>query len=324
MTDIQTIAHPVSKQMEECRRMFDSFMTHSNPLLNEVLQRVALRKGKMMRPLLTLLCAKLFGEIVEKTLLSALTFEFLHTASLIHDDVVDESDQRRGLTSVNFSYNNKIAVLVGDYILANCLQTAAMTDNPKLVTLVSKAAQDLADGELLQMRNVLNRDITQEIYFHIIASKTAALFSAAAESGAISGGASSEECEAAHSIGHNIGICFQLKDDVFDFVAGAEIGKPTGNDLREGKLTLPVLHALNSANDASMWNLARKVKEGKISSDEIEILVDFTIRNAGIDHTTQVMNDYAQKAKDILNKFPPSEVTHSLNAFIDYVVERNF
>ncbi len=325
MIDIIQLAKPVEREMNQCKDSFDSFMQHSrNLLLNDVLQRITSRKGKMMRPLLTLLVAKLLGEINENALSSALSFEFLHTASLVHDDIVDESCERRGNPSVNQLFGDKVAVLVGDYLLSHVLVNAAKTKNTRLVEIVAKVSEYLADGELLQLRNIYNRDISEEVYFHIIQGKTAELFAAAAEGGALSVNANEKDLQTMRSFGETVGICFQIKDDIFDYIAGAEIGKPTGNDMAEGKLTLPVIHALFSTNQTDMFALANKVKDGSVSADEIATLVRFTLDNHGIEYAEQVMEKYAEKAKSLLACYPESDVKASLMDYVDYVIERNF
>ena len=323
MTSIQHISQPVSEEMDLCRQRFDSFMTHNNVLLNEVLQRVASRKGKMMRPLLTLLSAKLFDEIGENTILAALTFEFFHTASLIHDDIVDESGIRRGEASVNEAYNNKVAVLVGDFILANALDTASQVQDPRLVAILSQTAKRLADGELLQLHNIENQELSEKVYFDIIRRKTAALFTACAEAGAMSVTDNTADIERLHQFGEIIGTCFQIRDDIFDYVSGSEIGKPTGNDLHEGKVTLPLLHALNVTNDAQMLHLVHLVKEGKASGDHITTLVNFAVNSGGIEYAEQQMKHLAQQAHELLNDYPDTPVRQALHNYIDYVITRS-
>lgn len=323
MTSIQHISQPVSEELDLCRQRFDSFMTYNNVLLNEVLQRVASRKGKMMRPLLTLLSAKLLGEIGENTILAALTFEFFHTASLIHDDIVDESGVRRGETSVNEAYNNKVAVLVGDFILANALDTASQVNDPRLVAILSKTAKHLADGELLQLHNIENRELSTSVYFDIIKRKTAALFAACAEAGTMSVTNQSADIERLRQFGEIAGICFQIRDDIFDYVSGSEIGKPTGNDLREGKVTLPLLHALNVTNDAQMLHLVHMVKEGRADNSHIATLVKFAVNHGGIEHAKQTMIHYAELAHQLLNNYPDSPVRQALHDYLDYVISRS-
>lgn len=324
MVDIKDITRPVETEMKLCRERFDTFMSHNNELLNAALQHVASRKGKMMRPLLTFLCAKLCGGINDKTQLTALTFEFFHTASLIHDDIVDESCLRRGKASVNSRYDNKVAVLVGDFILANALDTASQTNSSKLVAILSETAKQLADGELLQLSSTRKQDFSEKEYYKVIKGKTAALFRACAEAGAISANENSEHLNLLSEVGENIGICFQMRDDIFDYVAGEEIGKPVGNDMQEGKLTLPVIYALNVTKDAQMLHLAHKVKEGTITEAEIATLVIFTLNAGGIDYANSEMQKRSDTTHQMLNLFPESATVQALHDYVDYVCERPF
>ena len=245
MDKLQQIKLPIDKEFEEFRRLFDSSLQSSNSLLSEVLSYIKQRNGKMMRPILALLIAKLFGEINDSTLHAALSLELLHTASLVHDDVVDESDKRRGQSSVNAIYNNKVSVLVGDYMLATSLKHSAMTREITIVDLVACLGQNLSEGEIIQLANINASEFSEEVYYDVIRKKTAALFTASAEAGAISVHASDEMVKNARLFGEMIGIAFQIKDDIFDYYSSDEIGKPTGNDMREGKLTLPALYVLN-------------------------------------------------------------------------------
>lgn len=246
MNKIELIRKPVEKELGEFKLLFDDSLKSSTPLLNEVLSYIKKRNGKMMRPILVLLMAKLFAAPNASTLHAALSLELLHTASLVHDDVVDESNQRRGQSSVNAMYDNKVSVLVGDYLLATSLKHAAVTGQIELVDLVSRLGQELSEGEIIQLANINNLDFSEEIYFDVIRKKTAALFTASAESGAVSVKASEENIKLAALFGEMIGIAFQIKDDIFDYFENEELGKPTGNDMLEGKLTLPALYVLNN------------------------------------------------------------------------------
>ncbi len=322
MDALQTIREPIEEEMAHYKEVFDSYLSHSNALLNEVLNIIGERRGKMMRPILTLLAAKLFGNVGDAVINAAVAFEFCHTASLVHDDVVDGSDQRRGQTSVNGSHDNRVAVLVGDYILANALQCASDAGSLRLIKILSGACQCLANGELLQLRSVHNRAISEEVYFDIIRNKTAALFSACAESGAMIANASEEDIATLRKFGEIIGICFQIRDDIFDYSDSSEIGKPTGNDMKEGKLTLPVIHALYKVNSEEMFVIARKVKEGDVTQDEVVLLVDFAKKNGGIEYATETMCRYAAEAKLLLEKYPDSSVKSSLLSYVDYVLGR--
>ena len=310
--------------MEKYRVLFDSYLEHSDPLLHEVFVQISSRKGKMMRPVLTLLVTKLLGGTVDdKCLHTAATFEYLHTASLVHDDIVDESEQRRGDESVNYSYGNKVAVLVGDYLLSNALLCASKVGDVRLIGIVSKVAQALASGEILQLDNISNQSIDESVYFDIINRKTASLFSACAEAGALIASAGQDIVEMMFQFGHAVGMCFQVRDDIFDYGSNVSIGKPTGNDMKEGKLTLPLIYALNSAGNERMFSLAQKVKRGEVVQEEIDELVHFTRLNGGIDYAAEVMNDFACKAKSILATFPESDVRDSLMLYVDYVIQRN-
>ena len=324
MDALQQIRKPIEAEMSQYKQVFDSYLVHANPILQKVLCAISSRRGKMMRPALVLLAAKLVGgEANERSVYTAATFEFFHTASLIHDDIVDESEERRGQESVNNAYGNQVAVLVGDFILANALLCATKTGQIELVGIVSAAAQKLADGELLQLNNVKNETITEDVYFHIIRNKTAALFAACAEAGVLSVSSDEKMRQIFHDFGKYIGICFQIRDDIFDYHHDTQIGKPTGNDMKEGKLTLPVIHALLATCNEEMLALARKVKSRQVSQDEIDMLVDFTKKNGGIDYAEKMMNDYAQKAKDLLASFPDSDVKQALIAYVDYAIDRS-
>ncbi len=324
MDILQQIKKPIENELSQYRNVFDSYLVHDNPLLNSALSAVSSRKGKMMRPILTILTAKLLGEVNDNTIYTAATFEFFHTASLLHDDIVDESDERRGQPSINNSYGNKVAVLVGDYILANALINASKTGNTHLVEVVSKAAQELSSGEILQLSNVQNESFSTDVYFDIIYGKTAALFSACTEGGAMSVNASKDNVDNLREIGRLIGMCFQIRDDIFDYYSDASIGKPTGNDMKEGKITLPVIYALNKTNDEAFKKIALRVKSGEVTQDEIDALVNFTKENGGIDYAVKVMNDFADKAKDILSSYPDSDIKSSLVHYIDFVIGRTF
>lgn len=320
---LEQIRRPILDDLKCFRNEFESSLEHSNPLLNSVLKLVSSRKGKMMRPMLTLLVAKLCGGVNQKTIHAACTYEFFHTASLLHDDVVDESDERRGQQSVNDAYSNKVAVLAGDFILALSLKHSAKTGLPQLIDIFSVAAQDLADGELEQLNNLNNDSFSEDVYYHIIRNKTAALFASCAKSGAMTTDATDDVCELFRRLGEIIGICFQIRDDIFDYNEDANIGKPTGNDMKEGKLTLPVLYALNSTQNEEMIKLAKAVRAGEASENDIARLVEFTKQSGGIEYAVSAMRNYADQAKKLLNEYQDSDVKTALFAYIDYVVGRN-
>ena len=322
MDKLQQIKLPIDKEFEEFRRLFDSSLQSSNSLLSEVLSYIKQRNGKMMRPILALLIAKLFGEINDSTLHAALSLELLHTASLVHDDVVDESTERRGQLSVNAIFNNKVAVLTGDYLLATALVEVGMTRNYAIIDLVSNLGQDLAEGELLQLSNVSNPEYSEEVYFDVIRKKTAVLFAACMKAGALSVGVDDEKAEYARLFGEYIGLCFQIKDDIFDYYENKEIGKPTGNDMLEGKLTLPALYVLNSTQDKPAQEIAVKVKNGTATADEIARLIEFTKEHGGIEYATKVMVDFKEKALSLLAAMEDTDVKRALISYLDYVIER--
>ena len=283
------IKQPIMEDLDDFIKLFNDSLTHDDGLLSQVLTHIRQRGGKRMRPMLILLTAKNYGVVSSVTQYAAVGLELLHTASLVHDDVVDESSERRGQASVNATYNNKVAVLVGDYILSTALLNVSFTGNQRIVQYLADLGRTLAAGEILQLSSIQNQVISEEVYYQVINQKTAALFEACAAIGAISAGASDEEIAMASKFGQTLGIMFQIRDDIFDYYDSKEIGKPTGNDMTEGKLTLPVIYALNNSCYESMQTLARKVKEGTINQDEIAVLVEFTKQQGGIEYAEQKM-----------------------------------
>ena len=322
MDSISLIRTPIEAELANFKNLFDSSLASSNTLLDNVVSHIRQRSGKMMRPIVVLFVARLYGAVLPSTLHAAVSLELLHTASLVHDDVVDESSERRGQLSVNAIFNNKVAVLTGDYLLATSLVHAELTRSHPIIQLISSLGQDLADGELLQLSNVSNHNFSESVYFDVIRKKTAALFAACTKASAISVGVGEEDAEFARLLGEYIGICFQIKDDIFDYFDSKEIGKPTGNDMLEGKLTLPALHVLNKVQDRVAQEIALKVKEGTATSDEIARLIEHIKENGGIEYAVQTMNAYRQKAFDLLASLPESDVRVALRAYLDYVVDR--
>ena len=323
MSRLEQIKQPIQAEFEVFKQKFDASLQSSNPLLGEVINFIKQRRGKMMRPMLTLLMAKLCGKIEESTYYAAISLELLHTASLVHDDVVDESDKRRGQASVNALYDNKVSVLVGDFLLATSLTNAALTDNISLVKLVSCLGQKLSEGEIIQLSNTNASDFSEDVYFDVIKKKTAALFSTAAEAGVRSVESCNEIAEKAYRFGELIGIAFQIKDDIFDYNPSDSLGKPSGNDMKEGKLTLPALYVLNAFNDESMKKLALKIRSLEATDEEITLFIDYVKRNGGIEYATQVMIDYRNKALALLPKTASPDLKEALTSYIDYVIERS-
>lgn len=323
MDYLSLIKQPIEQDLNDFIALFNESLTHSDGLLGSALSHIRQRGGKRMRPMLILLTAKNFGKVSHVTQNAAVGLELLHTASLVHDDVVDESSERRGQASVNATYDNKVAVLVGDYILSTALLRVSLTDNQKIIQLLAELGRTLAAGEILQLSNIQNQDFSEDVYYQIINNKTAALFEACAKIGAISAGASEEEIIAAAKFGQNIGMIFQIRDDIFDYFDSKEIGKPTGNDMVEGKLTLPVLYAMNNSNLESMQTLARKVKAGTVNADEIAVLVEFTKRCGGIEYAEQKMEEIAVEARVFIERYVKEKaISDALTAYLDYVIQR--
>ena len=323
MSQLSLIKKPIEGYLDDFIKLFNDSLSHTDGLLSQVLEHIRSRGGKRMRPMLILLIAKNYGGISSVTQHSAVGLELLHTASLVHDDVVDESKERRGQASVNAEYNNKVAVLVGDYVLSTALLNVALTNNTHIVQSLAELGRTLSNGEILQLSNIQNSEFSEEVYYEVIKMKTAALFEACCEIGAMSANATEEDLEKAKSFGRNLGIIFQIRDDIFDYYDSKEIGKPTGNDMSEGKLTLPVLYALNSTHDAEMEEIARKVKRGDVTRDEIALLVDFTKANGGIEYAERKMLELRNKCLEYIDSESVSdEIRTSLTSYIDYVIQR--
>lgn len=321
---LQQIRKPIEVEMGEFIANFNAALTHDDGLLSQALAHIRQRAGKRMRPMLTLLMAKTFGEITDQTQYAAVGLELLHTASLVHDDVVDESNERRGQASVNATYDNKVAVLVGDFILSTALLSVAKTGNQRIVEYLAELGRTLSNGEILQLTNIQNQEISEEVYYQVIKQKTAALFEACAAIGALSSGADEDRVEAAKRFGQNLGIIFQIRDDIFDYYDAAEIGKPTGNDMAEGKLTLPVIYALQHSPYDSMLTLARKVKAGTVNTDEIAVLVEFAKQNGGIEYAEQRMWEFHGECSRFIDAHVSDPVIRTaLEAYLDYVIQRN-
>ena len=323
MDYLSLIKEPISAELEDFISLFNQSLSHDEGLLSQVLVHIRQRGGKRMRPMLILLMAKNFSRVSSVTQHAAVGLELLHTASLVHDDVVDESSERRGQASVNALYDNKVSVLVGDFILSTALLYVSKTHSEVIVRYLSELGRTLSDGEILQLTNIRNEAITETAYYEIIKRKTAALFEACAAIGAESAGASHDDVEAARKFGQNLGIIFQIRDDIFDYYDSKEIGKPTGNDMLEGKLTLPVIYALKSTGNAEMMMLARKVKAREVKQSEINQLVAFTKENGGIEYADQQMwKFHADCMRFIDERVGDSAIKTALKAYLDFVIER--
>lgn len=320
---LSIIKEPISSELADFIALFNQSLSHTDGMLSQVLDHIRQRAGKRMRPMLILLMAKNFGQITSATQHAAVGLELLHTASLVHDDVVDESAERRGQASVNKVFDNKVAVLVGDYILSTALLQVSFTHSEEIVRYLAELGRTLSNGEILQLSNIQNQEISENVYYQVIKQKTAALFEACAALGALSAGADEANIESARRFGQNLGIIFQIRDDIFDYYDLGEIGKPTGNDMVEGKLTLPVIYALKSTQDEDMMTLARKVKNGSVTAEEIARLVAFTKAHGGIEYADRRMWDFHAEAMLFLDtEVNDDAVRRSLKTYLDYVIER--
>ena len=324
MDILSEIRKPVEKEFNDFLNLFKKMLNSDDVTLGNVLLHIGNRGGKHMRPLLLILIAKAYGDVNEKTKRAAVGVELLHTASLVHDDVVDESDKRRGQPSVNSLFNNKISVLVGDYLLSSSISSFVDAENWQILRLMTEVCATLSSGEILQIENISNTEVSEETYYEIIYRKTASLFEACAGIGALSVNASEDDIRKAKELGKAIGMTFQIRDDIFDYYDSDAIGKPTGNDMLEGKLTLPVIYAINNSNDEEMTVLVDKVKRGDANKEEIGRLVAFAKENGGIDYAYSKMEEFTAQAKSIVNSIKEKAIRDALTAYIDYVSKRTF
>ncbi len=323
MDYLSNIKRPIEPDLEQFNSLFEESLSSDSELLTDVLNHIRQRMGKRMRPILVLLIAKAFGQISMVTQNAAIGLELLHTASLVHDDVVDEAKIRRGQASVNAIYDNQVSVLVGDFILATALLKISHTCNDRIVEALAELGRSLAKGELLQLSNVDSDEISEESYFEVIKKKTAAMFETCAVLGALSVEMPDEIVENCGMFGQNLGIAFQIRDDIFDYFSDQNIGKPTGNDMEEGKLTLPAIYALKKAENPKFLALAMKVKKRQATKEEIALLVEFTKENGGIEYAEKCIKSYQRAAMKFINKFITNQEIHaSLTSYVDYVVGR--
>lgn len=322
MPSTDKILQPVAAEMKEFNRFFREYLTTDTRLLNIVTRYIIKTKGKQMRPLLVFLSVKLLGDIKPSAYHAATLIELMHTATLIHDDVVDDSDMRRGFFSINAVWKNKIAVLVGDYFLAKGLLLSVEKNEHELLRIMSEAVKEMSEGELLQIEKARKLDISEELYLKIIRKKTAVLIASCSAAGATASGAGKESAEKMYRFGEALGMAFQIKDDLFDFVPGNKTGKPWGNDLREKKITLPLIHTLHNCDTSEKKKMLRIVHQKKIDDSDIRAVVDCINKYKGFEYATEKMEEYVSRATGILNSFHENEARKSLALFVDYVVSR--
>ena len=322
MSSLNKIQKPVEVEMAEFETYLGKIIQSDIPLLRVILNYIFRRKGKQMRPLLVFLTAKLNGVISESTYVAATFIELLHTASLVHDDVVDASNERRGALSINALWNSKIAVLAGDYILSRGLLISIENRRYDMLEIITGAAKKMSEGELLQLQKARKGNISEPDYLRIIQGKTAALISACTVCGAQSVTDNADTIRIMKEFGENIGIAFQIKDDILDYENTGFIGKPSGNDIKEGKITLPLIYALEQAPQFKKQNIVKIVKRAEKTSSEISEVINFVSEYGGLKYAGLRMNEYRDKALAVLDVYPESEVKNSLKEFIYYTTER--
>ncbi|MFB9862310.1 polyprenyl synthetase family protein [Rufibacter immobilis] len=319
---LNQIQAPIAVEMQEFEKKFRQSMQSNVLLLDKIMGYIVKRKGKQMRPMFVFFMAKLIQEqIPDATYRGAALIELLHTATLVHDDVVDDSNYRRGFFSVNALWKNKIAVLVGDYLLSKGLLLSLNNDDFGLLKIVSNAVREMSEGELLQMEKARRLDITEEVYFDIIRQKTASLIASCCAVGVASVGADAETVERARLFGEKVGLAFQIKDDLFDY-GTAEIGKPVGIDIKEKKMTLPLIYALHQADWLTKRRVIYNVKNNNGKADKINAVIDFVKKSGGLEYSIQRMNALHAEALQLLHTFPASPSRDSLEQLIRYTIER--
>jgi len=320
---LEVIQAPIAAEMEEFERKFRASMQTKVLLLDKIMGYIVKRKGKQIRPMFVFFTAKISGgdPLPEATFRGAALIELLHTATLVHDDVVDESNYRRGFFSINALWKNKIAVLVGDYLLSKGLLLSLENDDYELLKIVSNAVKELSEGELLQIEKARRLDITEDVYFDIIRQKTASLIASCCAVGAASAGADKETIERARLFGEKVGMAFQIKDDLFDFGTD-EIGKPVGIDIKEKKMTLPLIYALQQADWLTKRRIIYNVKNNDGRKDRVQAVIDFVKQSGGLDYAIQTMKNYRDEALLLLRTFPDSPSRTSLEQLINYTIER--
>lgn len=319
LKDIQT---PIAKELELFEKRFRESMHSSVPLLNRITQYIIKQKGKQMRPMFVFLSAGLCGNINDSTYRGASLVELLHTASLVHDDVVDNANERRGFFSVNALWKNKVAVLIGDFLLSKGMSLSVKHNELNLLKVMSDAVEEMSEGELLQIEKARKLDIEEPIYFEVIRKKTASLIAACCASGASSAGAPPEVVEKMHLFGEKVGIAFQIKDDLFDFGLD-DVGKPVGNDIKEKKMTLPLIYALRNTSTSAKRHIINLVKNHSENKEKVTEVIDFVRRSGGLDYAKEKMFQYQKEAFAILQYFPENEYRSALEQLVKFTTERN-
>lgn len=319
---VKEILAPIETEMKLFEVRFHESMKSKVPLLDKITHYIIRRKGKQMRPMFLFLTAKMLGEINEKTYQSASLVELLHTATLVHDDVVDDANERRGFFSVNALWKNKIAVLVGDYMLSRVLLHSLENDNIRALQIVARAVREMSEGELLQIEKARKLDITEEVYFEVIRQKTASLIATVCESAAASVDRE-DMADRMRKFGELVGLAFQVKDDIFDYGTPGNIGKPTGNDIRERKMTLPLIYALQHSDKTVRQELMNIVKNHNEEKKYVQRAIHLVIQSGGIEYAHKRMIELKTEALDLLADIPDSESKRALIGLVEYTVTRD-
>ena len=319
--ELRDIKMPIARELEEFERHFRDSVRSRVALLDKIMHYIVHRKGKQMRPIFVLLSARMCGDITPKTYTAASLVELLHTATLVHDDVVDDSHERRGLFSINALWKNKIAVLVGDYLLSRGLLVALDNKAYDILQIMSRAVRDMSEGELLQIEKARKLDITEEVYFDIIRKKTASLIAASCASGAASVTEDAGVIEKFYRFGEIIGTAFQIKDDLFDY-GDINVGKPRAIDIQEKKMTLPLIYTLQNVNGSTRKKLIRIVEKHNKDKKLVKELMTEVYQSGGIQYAQTVMESYVEQALSLVNELPPSAATQSMKDLVAYVIER--
>lgn len=319
---LSTIKSPIESELKTFEQYFRDTMKSKVPLLDRVMYYIVQRKGKQVRPMFVFLCAKACGEVQDATYVGAAMIELLHTATLVHDDVVDDANKRRGFFSINALWKNKIAVLVGDYLLSQGLLAALKNKEFQLLEIMSEAVQAMSEGELLQIEKARRLDIKESIYYDVIKGKTASLIASACASGAASVRADDDTIDLMRKFGEKIGMAFQIRDDLLDY-GTEDIGKPQGIDIKEKKMTLPLIYALKHAKKKDRKRIINLIKRHSHKSDKVKEVIEFVLASGGIEYTKQKMNEYRDEAFVLLHKLPLSPARESLEDLVNYVVDRD-
>ena len=323
MNDMKKIQECLGPELDEMNAIIVETLRTSNQMMDDIVTRYLKIKGKQIRPILVILSARMFGNVSREVLLAGAALEMLHNASLIHDDIVDETALRRGMPTINATMGNHIAVLVGDYFVSNALEAGIRTGDIRVISALSALGKELSLGEIDQICNARDHALDESSYFGMIRQKTASLFMNCVRMGAELGGATQEDLEKLVRYAELLGLCFQIKDDIFDYYEDTRIGKPTGNDLREGKVTLPLLYALRTAPEPEARPMRDLLLEGTLSGDDINRLIEFAKAHGGIDYAYSRMRDMQREGEKILSTLPDTESRKAFGNIFDFIISRD-